>query len=85
MITFTDTGKGISEDDLPKVKEKFYKADSTVRGSGIGLAVVDEIIKLHNGEFSIDSVLGEGTTVTVVFPVDVAGKEGEKKINEEER
>ncbi len=84
MIAFTDTGKGISEDDLPKVKEKFYKADSTVRGSGIGLAVVDEIVKLHNGEFSIDSVLGEGTTVTVIFPVDVTGKEGEKKVNEEE-
>ena len=70
IITFTDTGKGISPDDLPKVKEKFYKADSTVRGSGIGLAVVDEIVKLHKGEFNIDSILGEGTTVTILLPVD---------------
>ena len=70
IITFTDTGKGISPDDLPNVKEKFYKADSTVRGSGIGLAVVDEIVKLHKGEFNIDSILGEGTTVTILLPVD---------------
>ena len=70
IITFTDTGKGISPDDLPKVKEKFYKADSTVRGSGIGLAFVDEIVKLHKGEFNIDSILGEGTTVTILLPVD---------------
>ncbi len=70
VITFTDNGRGISPDDLPKVKEKFYKADSTVRGSGIGLAVVDEIIKLHKGEFNIDSILGEGTTVTIELPVD---------------
>ncbi|MBQ4244040.1 MAG: HAMP domain-containing histidine kinase [Clostridia bacterium] len=69
-IIFTDNGKGIAPDDLPKVKEKFFKADSTVRGSGIGLAVVDEIMKLHKGDFTIDSILGEGTTVTLTLPVD---------------
>ena len=41
-----------------------------MRGSGIGLAVVDEIVKLHKGEFNIDSILGEGTTVTILLPVD---------------
>ena len=56
VITISDTGKGISPEDLPHVKEKFYKADSTVRGSGIGLAVVDEIIRLHNGQLDIDSL-----------------------------
>ncbi len=70
VISISDNGKGISPEDLPKVKDKFFKADSTVRGSGIGLAVVDEIMKLHNGEFSIDSILGEGTTVTLVLPTD---------------
>ena len=67
-ITVADTGKGISADDLPHIKEKFYKADTTVRGSGIGLAVADEIIRLHGGELQIDSELGKGTRVTVLLP-----------------
>lgn len=69
-IVVSDTGCGISEEDLPHVKEKFYKTNMTVHGSGIGLAVVDEIIRMHNGTFDIDSVLGEGTTVTVSFAID---------------
>lgn len=69
-ITVSDTGCGISEEDLPHVKEKFYKTNMTVHGSGIGLAVVDEIIRMHKGTFDIDSVLGQGTTVTVTFDID---------------
>ncbi len=83
-VTVADTGKGISKEDLPNVREKFYKADYTVRGSGIGLAVVDEIIKLHNGEFEIDSVLGEGTVVTVTFPTEVVNPEEGVSINEQQ-
>lgn len=69
IITISDTGAGIPPEDLPHVKEKFYKANTTVRGSGIGLAVADEIVKLHNGELDIDSVLGEGTTVRITLPI----------------
>ncbi len=69
-IVITDSGCGISPEDLPHVKEKFYKTNMTVHGSGIGLAVADEIVKLHNGELLIDSVLGEGTTVTIFFDID---------------
>ena len=69
-INISDTGCGISEEDLPNVKKKFYKANIQVRGSGIGLAVVDEIVKLHNGVFEINSVVGVGTTVTVIFPIE---------------
>lgn len=83
IITVADDGKGISAEDLPKVKEKFFKADYTVRGSGIGLAVVDEIVKLHNGEFTIDSVLGQGTTVTVTLPVDPIPEEEGENITDE--
>ncbi len=94
-ITVSDTGCGISAEDLPHVKEKFYKTNMTVRGSGIGLAVVDEIIRMHNGTFDIDSILGKGTTVTISFDIDhveiedawdieeAIAKENEKKSMEE--
>ncbi len=72
VVTFSDTGIGISPEDLPHVKEKFYKVDSTIRGSGIGLAVVDEIIRLHKGELEISSVLNEGTTVKITLPLEPA-------------
>lgn len=68
-ITISDNGCGISETDLPRVKEKFYKANHTIRGSGIGLAVADEIMQLHKGSLTIESTEGIGTTVTLVFPV----------------
>lgn len=68
-IIVADTGIGIAAADLPKVKGKFYKADNTRRGSGIGLAVADEIISMHGGTLDIDSVLGKGTTVTITLPL----------------
>ncbi len=83
IVTISDTGIGISAEDLPHIKEKFYKVDSTIRGSGIGLAVVDEIIKLHNGEFEITSVYGEGTTVKITLPLTPAEPSAEP-INESE-
>lgn len=68
-ITVTDTGVGIPADDVDKVKEKFYKANKTVRGSGIGLAVADEIIRHHNGMLFIESKENVGTKVTVSIPI----------------
>ncbi|MBP0963213.1 MAG: HAMP domain-containing histidine kinase, partial [Oscillospiraceae bacterium] len=68
-VSVADTGIGISPEDLPKVKTKFYKTNSTRRGSGIGLAVADEIIRMHGGSLSIASKLGEGTTVTITLPL----------------
>ncbi len=69
QVAISDTGVGIAAQDLDRVKEKFYKANKTVRGSGIGLAVADEIMKQHNGLLLMDSTEGVGTTVTVVFPI----------------
>ncbi len=69
LIIVTDTGCGISPEDLPKVKEKFYKANQKVNGSGIGLAVADEIMQLHKGTLDIESGVGVGTTVTLKLPV----------------
>ena len=68
-IAVKDTGVGIPAQDIDRVKEKFYKANKTVRGSGIGLAVADEIIKQHKGLLFIESTEGAGTTVTIVLPL----------------
>ena len=70
-ILVRDNGCGISEKDLPHIKEKFYKANNTVRGTGIGLAVADEIIKKHSGEININSAPGIGTDVEIVLPLDI--------------
>ncbi len=68
-IAVKDTGVGIPAQDIDRVKEKFYKANKTVRGSGIGLAVADEIIKQHKGLLFLESTEGVGTTVTAVFTI----------------
>ena len=68
QVRVSDMGCGIAAEDLSKVKEKFYKANNTVRGSGIGLAIADEIIKQHDGILMVDSKEGAGTTVTIVLP-----------------
>ena len=67
-IIISDNGCGISKNDLPRIREKFYKANNSERGSGIGLAVTDEIIKLHCGEMIIESKIGKGTTTTLILP-----------------
>ncbi len=74
FITISDTGAGIRAEDLPKVKTKFYKGASSRRGSGIGLAVADEIITMHGGVLSISSEVGKGTAVTIMLH---AAKNGE--------
>lgn len=76
-IAIADQGCGISREDLPHVKDKFYKANVSVRGSGIGLAVTNEIINLHQGTLEIDSEEGKGTLVTIYLPVENAPSENE--------
>ena len=67
-VSIRDTGCGIPAEHLPNVKKKFYKANQLVRGSGIGLAVADEIARLHGGSLDIQSQEGAGTTVTFSLP-----------------
>ena len=70
VIKVRDYGPGIPEAELPFVKQKFYKGSSKARGSGIGLAVCDEIIRLHEGTFSIGNAEGGGCLVTITLPAE---------------
>lgn len=82
-ILITDTGCGIPPEALPHVKEKFFKANVSVRGSGIGLAVSDEIVRLHKGSLNIGSVLNEGTTVEINLPIDTSPPLNERTSEDE--
>ncbi len=70
FITIRDYGPGIPEDELERVKLKFYKGSSKERGSGIGLAVCDEIIKYHGGDLTLSNAAGGGTLVTIRIPLE---------------
>lgn len=69
-IAFADNGRGIPQAELDKVKDRFYKASNSTRGSGVGLAVADEIVRKHNGLMAIESEEGKGTTVTIMLPAE---------------
>lgn len=69
VITIRDYGPGIPAEELPHVKYKFYKGSSKARGSGIGLAVCDEIITRHEGTRDIDNAEGGGCIVTIHLPI----------------
>lgn len=69
IIRIRDYGPGIPEAELPFVKQKFYKGSSKARGSGIGLAVCDEIVSRHGGTFTIGNAEGGGTVVTICLPI----------------
>ena len=68
-IAIRDFGPGIPEAELPYVKQKFYKGSSKARGSGIGLAVCDEIVHRHGGTLTIENAQGGGTVVTIWLPL----------------
>ncbi len=68
IVRIRDYGPGIPEDELPLVKRKFYKGSSKLRGSGIGLAVCDEIVLMHGGELTLENQESGGTLVTVRLP-----------------
>ena len=68
-VKVKDTGIGIPEEDIDRITEKFFRARNSFPGSGIGLAVVSEIVALHEGGFFVESELGEGTVVGVSLPL----------------
>ena len=68
VVRVRDYGPGVPAAELPYVKQKFYKGSSKARGSGIGLAVCDEIVRLHGGTFDIANAEGGGAVVTICIP-----------------
>ena len=68
VVRIRDYGPGIPEDEIPLVKKKFYKGSNSVRGTGIGLAVCDEIVEMHGGTLTLENAQGGGTLVTVRLP-----------------
>ena len=69
FVEILDQGRGIPPEDLENVKTKFYKGSNSVRGSGIGLALVDSIMTALDGTMDIKSTLGQGTVVTLGLPL----------------
>ena len=69
FIEIIDQGRGIPPEDLENVKTKFYKGSNSVRGSGIGLALVDSIMTALDGTMDLKSTLGRGTVVTLGLPI----------------
>jgi two-component system, OmpR family, phosphate regulon sensor histidine kinase PhoR len=73
-LAVSDDGIGIGKEDLPRIFERFYRADKArgpdkVRGTGLGLAIVKHIAQLHGGRVEADSELGKGTTIRVLIPM----------------
>ncbi|HUN48268.1 MAG TPA: ATP-binding protein, partial [Stellaceae bacterium] len=73
VIAVADNGIGIAPDDIPKALERFGQVDNSLarryEGTGLGLPLSKRLMQLHDGELEIDSVLGQGTTITLVFPL----------------
>jgi two-component system NtrC family sensor kinase len=69
ILEIRDNGVGIAPEDIPHIFEPFFSAKEKARGIGLGLAIVHGIVQSHNGKIEVKSVLGEGTTVSIILPL----------------
>ena len=76
MISVTDTGIGISEQDLPHIFERFYRCDPSrsQAGTGLGLSFARAVARAHNGDITVNSTPDKGSTFTVVIPKGQHGR-----------
>ncbi|MNP78448.1 Signal-transduction histidine kinase senX3 [compost metagenome] len=79
IIRISDNGIGIEPEDQQRIFERFFKADrshgSKYEGSGMGLAIVKQIVLLHKGDIQVESKPGEGTTFVVTLPIHPAERD----------
>jgi two-component system, NtrC family, sensor kinase len=68
-ITVKDNGNGIPESIKDKIFQPFFTTKPTGQGTGLGLSLAYDIVKAHGGELKVESVVGEGTTFTIVLPI----------------
>ena len=68
-IRVADTGCGIPEENLSRIRDPFFTTKDVGTGTGLGLSIVDEIIRSHNGELLVESVVGKGSAFTVLLPI----------------
>ena len=73
VVSITDTGIGMTEDQVKNVWDRYYKADPSRKNtkfgeSGLGLSIVDQLVKLHGGTIKVESEVDKGTTFTISFP-----------------
>ena len=76
-----DTGEGIPEDNLTRIFDPFFTTREESGGTGLGLSIIYGIVEQHNGEISVQSIIGEGTTFTLRFPIAPSEKQGEPPAN----
>jgi len=86
LFQITDTGIGIAADDLPRLFQPFVQVDSNLNrqyeGTGLGLAMVKQIVELHGGQVTVASQLGQGSCFTVALPYEMSDSSGSKTSNE---
>ncbi|WP_419581343.1 response regulator [Stieleria magnilauensis] len=84
-LTVRDTGTGVPQDQIPRLFERFHRIENargrTHEGSGIGLALVQELVKLHQGTITAESALGQGTSFTVCIPIRREAASGEQAVD----
>ena len=73
VVSITDTGSGISKEDIQRVFDPFYSAK--VNGTGLGLALTMKTVEGHHGEIICKSTIDKGTTMVISFPVESCGKD----------
>lgn len=74
FIYIEDNGKGISKEDLKNLFKKYYRGTNTGeshKGSGLGMAIAKQIIEVHRGQIEVESSLGVGTKITVIFDCEI--------------
>ncbi|HUL81054.1 MAG TPA: ATP-binding protein [Gammaproteobacteria bacterium] len=82
-IRIADTGCGIPEENLAKIRDPFFTTKEVGTGTGLGLSIVDEIIRSHHGELLVESQVGKGSAFTVVLPIKQAASQNAQEPEQE--